>query len=808
MATLALQIVQVRIFSYSINPVYVYMVISLAMLGIGASGTVLSLLPSLRSLRLERALAGCLMGFAASAGLANFAFARLSGFVTADTGLTLISPVTALFFLFVVPYFFSGLGVALVLVSDTERLPRNYFINLIGSGAGCFVVYPFLGRFGAEWVVAAILAFCAVVAAVAWARTSGRHVGWMTGIAVILVLASFVPQRFLPFQPDHSDFYQNLVDEFSEQSGSQIAPKLLFSQWDPVGHVEIFEFPGAYGRFSGDIPAYFFAQDAGAPSNLFGAGSHPRAAKMLGDSSFYGLGTTLRPGGDVLVMGLGGGPDLIAALSAGAGRVTGIEINKAVIDALSGPFRSFLGLPPEDSERFTLVHADGRAFARRFSDRFDVIQMTGADTYAAGSISGSILSENYLYTVEAFEDYFDALKADGILAITRFGVEPFKIVTTASTALLARGVTALSQHFIIVIQGPISVLTLVKAQPFNDAEIARVRSFVTTANAQNLDFSLPAYDVKGFGLQGGLTVLFDPGLVADPLEAETGSAYERLFEPDSDGNLTAASFAFQGLDFSPSTDDRPFFLQFYKLEWPGLAGLFAFHELDNPLAWSVNNYLSIVAQIGLLALLLILGPLVVLRRRGVALAASAPVATYFFAIGMGFMFVEIGLMQRFSLFLGHPNFSISAVLFSLLVFSGLGSWVTGRLRVGLQLRLSVAIAAIVAGVCAFSAFSGSLFNSALGASIEVRIAISIAMLAPIAFFMGMPLPNLLRFTETRYPDFAPWALGVNGFASVLASLATIPLTMALGFQTTFLLGAVAYAIAWLALQVIIRLRPA
>ena len=188
MGTLALQIVQIRVFSYSINPVFVYMVISMALLGIGASGTALSLLPGLRRLPLVPAMAGCLILFALTGTFANLAFARLSSHIDAASGLTLLSPVTGIFVLFTLPYFFSGMGVALLLLSDRKNLGRNYFINLAGNGAGCFVVYPFLPDLGAPGVVMTIFAACGIGAAIAcW--THVRRVAWLASAAAFLLAA-------------------------------------------------------------------------------------------------------------------------------------------------------------------------------------------------------------------------------------------------------------------------------------------------------------------------------------------------------------------------------------------------------------------------------------------------------------------------------------------------------------------------------------------------------------------------------------------------------------------------------------------
>ena len=799
MCTLALEIVQVRIFSYSINPVFVYMVVSLALLGIGASGTVLSLAPSLREIPLERALAVCMMLFAGTAALAFFAFSRLSYLIVADSGLTLFSPVMPIFLLFTVPYFFSGLGIALVLVSDSRNVGRNYFVNLVGSGAGCFIVYPFLRDFGAPAVVLAALLPCALIGSFVCWRVAKSWLPLGALVSLVLLTGLVTADRTLPFAPDRSDFYHLLRDGLTKNSGDEIKTEFHFAEWDPVGKIEIVEFPEPYGLFGEKIPALFFLQDAGAPSFLLNLRAHPEGHAILSQGTFYGLATSLKEGPNVLVMGLGGAPDLLASLAAGASHVTGVEINQAVIDALGRDFRAYLDLPSASSGRLEFVHSDGRAFARRSTETFDIIQMTGADTYAAGAVSGSILSENFLYTIEAFRDYFQALRPDGLLAVTRFGYEPAKVVTTAIKALEEEGIERPISHIIVVRQGFLTTLTLIKKSPFTQAEIARVQQFCLRAAKQSFNVSLPLYDFAGFGLSGGPRMAHFPGEVKSeqPAASTPEALMSGVMQAAQTNRLDAWIEEQEEFDLTPSTDDRPFFLQMSRTSWPTLADLFSANELTNPLAWSLNRYISIVVQISLVALALILGPLIAFRRRGLNLAASLPIAAFFFSIGAGFMFIEIGLMQRFGLFLGHPNFSISTILFSLLFFSGVGSWLSGRWNLNLATTLSLAIGSIGGIVLLLARFSGPLFELFLNYSIESRIAIAVLMLAPLSFFMGMPLPNLLKLVEERRPEFAPWALGVNGFASVMGSLATIPLTVAIGFTATLQLGAACYGVAWL-----------
>jgi len=803
-ATLVLQVVQTRIFSYSINPVFVYMVVSLALLGFGISGTVMAVMPSLRQLDVTRTLTACLLLFGVGAVAANVVFARVSGVVTPATGVSLASPVVPIFLLFTIPYFFAGLGIGLMLLSDPRNVSRNYFINLLGSAAGCFAIYPFLRWLGAERIVLGLALLCVLAASVVMLRYARRWlpIGALASLAIALGMLQ--PERVLPYQPDRADILFALIEAAHAKDPQQWKPNRSFARWDPVGRIELFAFPGRYQYVGGTAPALFFAQDAGAPSYLLGLRDHPELASAMAQGTFYGLATSLRPAADALVVGLGGGPDVIATLAAGARKVTAVEINRAVLDVLSREYRDFLGLPPPGSDRLEFVHADGRGYVRQFSDRFDVIQMTGADTYAASAVCGSLLSENYLYTREAFVDFLGALKPNGLLAMTRFSLEPIKGLTTMIEALREIGVERPERNIVVLTQGGHGnwVTTLVKKTPFSDHEIAEIGRRAAASGALAAQLTLPIFDEIRFGFHDPMEVAYAPGRVVpmrDPNEPPPPYLadprfFQSLFDAAARHDM-ASWLAKNPYDFSPTSDDKPFFFQIQRLRWPSIGELLRSSPIDR-YEWDVTHYLALVVQIALVSLLLILGPLVVLKSRGHSLRASGPLAVYFFAIGVGFILIEIGLMQKCTLFLGHPNYSISTILFSLLVFSGIGSYVSGRWPLSPRATVAVAASAIIALVLAFAAFSQPLFQSALALPIGTRIVIAVATLAPKAFFMGMMFPTCLRMAEERMPSFAPWVWGVNGFASVLGSLATIPLTIALGFNRTLLLAAVAYALAW------------
>lgn len=771
MVTITLQVVQVRIFSYTMNHAFVYMAISLAMVGFGLSGTVISVVPSLRRINPRNGVAGCLALFALTVLLTHMLFARVSDGILPEQGVSVFSITALALISFALPYFFAGTGVALALLSNTSNVGRTYFINLIGSAAGCFAVYPFLPRLGAEGTVIGICAVSALASALGsrarWRALSGA-------LFVALAACMYVPEQVLPFEPDASDQLRAVEAKIEQVTGEPVVAERGFAVWDPVGKIEIFRFPEPFNLFGTEADSLFFTQDAGAGSVLLGVPGHPEMERALARGTLYGLGTRLRPNAEALIIGLGGGPDLLAALANGAKSVVGVEINRGTLAVLQDEYDEFLGLA-DKSDRLEFVHADGRGYVRRIENRFDVLQMTGADTYAASASSGSMLAENYLYTIEAFGEYLRAVKSDGLIAITRFSHEANKVVTTMVEALKRAGVSNPERHIAVVVQGRKWRSVITKRSPFTQAELDELDSICAESVQLGPLCTIPAYTPLGFGFDSPMTVVYKPQLAGSNVAA-----------------LDSAQIG--GYDVTPATDDKPFFFNFKDFREVSIGDLFSKESLDKH-QFDLADYLVIVVQIGLISLLLILGPLVFFKLGGQSLSSGGPLLLYFSGIGIGFMFLEIVLMQKCGLFLGHPNYSISTVLFSLLVFSGLGSFFSNFWGASPSRKIALALCGIAIWAMAFAAFSQGLFSQFLHLPIAARIALLVSVIAPLGFCAGMPFPTCLSVVDKRLPHFSPWAMGANGFASVIASLAAIPLSMIVGFSQTLWFAVGAYAMA-------------
>lgn len=800
--TLVTEVLQVRIFSYSLDPQTVYMAISVALLGFGLSAVILACKPGWRAIDPGRAVAGNLVLFGLATLLSNLLFAATSTYVSAimlmpGTGFTLVNPASLVFLLCATPYFFAGRGIALGILGARGDIGKRYFLNLAASGLGCALVFPLLSRMGAEGAICLVSGAALLVGGISlYPFNKSATVAALAGVMLAAHLGANREQ--FEFAPDFGDFPSGVTRPIMQRYGDAVVPTRTFARWDPIAKVELYEWPGAPHYFHQTVPVQLFTQDAGSISTILGFAGHPSEAQSFARGSNYGAATVLRPGANVLIIGLGGAPDALAALANGASHVTGVDINDAAIAAVEQTAH-ITGLD-QVATQLSLVHADGRGFVETHHNEFDVIQMTGAETWSANYVSGSVLSENYLYTLEGVASLFGALKPDGILAITRFGIEPMRNASTVLASLRAMGITDPGRHVIVLAQGTSTTwgTILAKRTVFTADEIARIEKFVDDSGPYAQANTMPLFDAIAFGINAPMRLIYAPGRsMAAPAADQRVRNYRALIHA-ADENRLAEWAAAQPRNFEPTTDDKPFFFQFERFKLPKMSDLFS-HKQVTPYGWDPSGYIRLTFQFAVVAFILMFLPVFFVGRRAPRSSGSFQAGVCFLGIGLGFMFVEVGLMQKLTLFLGHPNYAISTVLFSILIFAGVGSYASQRAMGSAIAALRWSMPLIALGVVVIILLSTTLLPLAMGLPLVARILIAVLMIAPLAFLMGTPFPTLLTWLEARNTSFAPQALAINGFASVFASLASIPLSSALGFRAVLLIGASIYVLGWLTL---------
>jgi spermidine synthase len=782
LATILFEISLTRVLSFTIWYHFAYVAISTALLGYGASGSLLAARPGIGTRDLAGTLAWCSVGAALSVAVT---LGIISSIPLDPMEITTSNRQAFVFVLYqiavTVPFFFSGLAISLSLRAATASVDRLYFWDLVGAGLGACIAVALMNAVtppGAALIAAAVFA----AAGLAFGPPPDRR-GWMAALLIALALAASLGGR-IPFTPADS---KHLMMHVKRQ---QMTP--VFSHWTALFRTDVVvrdpeltpvsakDEWGISAVAPGNIQPYwgFVTHDATAGTPVYDL----REGRLdFLDHHTLRMPYLVVPSAPrVLVIGVGGGRDIITADRYGASHVTGVELDPVTVELVhDDPFGVSEGL--FQSDRVDLIAGEGRSFVRRTEERFDLIQITGVDTLAAQSSGAYVLAENYLYTVEAFSDYLDRLTPDGMLCVTTghlYDNEPNatgRMVSVAREALLRRGIEQPGRHIAVVTSRRLFANVMVRPTPFTAAQTAAL-----AAEAKRLQFA----------------VLWLPGMPSNAvftgLATATGAERERL--------LAEAKYV-----LTPTTDDSPFFFR-----------LFRWSELDiDPISPVHTTALGqivlalLLISLTVLSVLLILAPLLVFRRRGIQLGSARPfgILVYFLAIGTGFMLFEISLMQRFVLFLGYPTYSLSVTLASLLVFLGMGSWLSrrwiGRERVVLPLGVvGIAILALF-----YMRGLPAIQDATLGAPLMARVALTVAVLAPLGLLLGMFFPLGIRFAAAEHEDLVAWAWGINGCASVTGTVLTVMLAMSFGFTRVWLLSLLVYAAGVAALLVTRTIRP-
>jgi spermidine synthase len=483
----------------------------------------------------------------------------------------------------------------------------------------------------------------------------------------------------------------------------------------------------------------------------------------------------------VLILGAGTGSDVLLSLYHGASRVDAVELNPQMPELVTGTYADFAGHLYDDP-RVRVFTDEARGFVARNRGDYDLIQIGLLDSFGASGAGVQALNESYVYTVEALREYLADLEPGGLLAITRWIKLPprdsVKLIATAIEALRRSGASEPGRRIAMIRSWNTSTL-LVKNGDFTSGEIERIREFARTRS----------FDTAYF-----------PGMRAD--EADH---FIRLGEP----YIYDATFALLGdgaADFlarykfhvEPATDDRPYFFHFFR--WKTLPEVMALRKAGGAglIEWGYLVLVATLAQAAALGLVLILLPLSLVRHAWPA-GTGRRFGFYFLLLGLAFLFVEMAFIQKFILFLSNPLYSVAVVLSGFLLFAGLGSAMSERFAKRLPWQrvspVTVAVAGIAALSLAYLLLLPAIFAQLIGLSGPAKIVTSLLLIAPLAFFMGMPFPLGLERLSASAPGFVPWAWGINGFASVVSAVLATLLAIEFGFQLVIVLALVLYALA-------------
>jgi len=748
-SALLLELALTRLFSVVLFYHFAFLAISIALLGLGAGGVFAHLWKPRINERNTRSLAASCSLLNAVVIVAVLEIV-LHVPVSLDLNAANFLRLSVIYVSSAVPFFLIGLLFSVIFARESSRVTTLYGADLIGGAVACVAVVPLLNWMGAP---NAIL-FAAVVSAMSSVVWSGsinwrRLAVWMSvALAGLIIVNSST----------------HLIDVVWAKGVRR--KNVEFARWNAISRVEVDRNDDGARVIVIDADANTFIMNAD-PAHWAGS----EWEQNLMDSA-PGVVNVLRPRGDYAIIGPGGGVDVLRAVANGSHSVTGIEINPIIANTIMrdryADFAHHLYQRPD-------VHlhvADGRSFIRNAGNNYDVVQMTLVDTWASTAAGAFALSENSLYTTEAFREYFEHLKPEGMIAVTRWEFqeprEALRVLSVAMQALHELGESEISNHFMVISEGDldedgIPVTVLAKKSAFTPSEEAAVQRHLQKYPELKVLYS-PSYAI--------------PGAFSELIKSNDPVSFSRKYT----------------YNVAPVTDNAPFF--FFTLKPAQI-----WRSIGEPGAmdWKVNLGVAVLAMLLLISLLAVVAFLVIPLILQTERAGNPASLLYFVAIGLGYILVEITFIQRFVLFLGHPTYALTVVVFLMLLSSGAGSvlsskWIAKPRAVWVPLLITASV------LMAYVWILPSFLNSLIGAPFPAKFAISALMLAPLGFAMGMPFPAGLRALAAKSGESGEcieWAWAMNAGASVLGSVLAIVIAIQFGLNATLICGAAAYLLALL-----------
>jgi hypothetical protein len=780
-STLMLQLIQTRILSVVAWYHLAFFVISMAMFGLTAGAVWVYL----RNPRFTlRTLASDLSNFSTAFAVATaVCLATQTTLVPMATkSLTSVWSWVELAICISIPFFFSGVIVSLALTRSPFPIGLVYGVDLIGAAVGCLGVLFLLQYTDGPSAILWVGAFGAV-AALLFAHAANRNSGepptnfpsvlrFKKTIAALIAAAALINgMATFGLQPlvvkgRFEDLYTHIFREwnsFSRVAVFQEARGVRPAMWGPSPKFEgwtvdqrVMNIDGDAGttmyRFAGDlVPLGFLRFDV---TNMAYFLPHRTSAAIIG---------------------VGGGRDMLSAALFGVPAITGVEINPIFIKLLTTQpeFVQFNALSKLPSVRF--VNDEGRSWFARTRDHFDLIQMSLIDTWAATGAGAFTLSENGLYTTQALKIFLSRLTSSGVFTVSRWYSptrvqETGRMLSLAVAALIEIGAREPRQHLFLCSEGRIGTL-IISRSPFTDEDL------------KALSDAAREYQYK---------ILLAPDM--EPESEELARIVKASSREELEKYTSNAVF-----DLTPPTDDRPFFFNQFPFRKP-LQALILFRSMygaggqggvyEGNLTATGTLLILFCVALGLVLATIVIPLRPAVKDVGVRLVTSG--TAYFLLIGIGFMTIEIGLLQRTSVYLGHPMYALSVLLFTLILSTGLGSLISERLKLDSFPRFACWASLLAAYVVALPLWLGDLLLAYSGADLLTRAGLCILAIAPAGVMMGFGFPTGMRLVTAIDPRPTPWFWGINGAAGVLASIVAVAISIASGIGATLMLGGICY----------------
>jgi hypothetical protein len=737
---LVLEVSITRIFSAAIWYHFAFVAVSVALVGLGASGLVVQhRVKKLKGKWAENLTIYSAWGIAIFIPITLFVMHALASQV-------IYLPLFMI--LFSVPFFLVGIIISAAFNAFASVAGRLYAADLIGASVGALLVVLFLvltGGEGATLIVGLIAAIGGTIFSRIAKNTKKTVVSLMfVAFALSLIFLNHATQIFaIPTDPTAQ---KDLPIYLREHPGS----KIVKTEWNSFSRIDVIE-GGAGGE--GLVAKVFI--DGGAGTNIISWDGKTESRQELSTWMQY-LPFKMMQDPKVLVIGSGGGRDVVASLVSGSKDVTSVEINPIIYETVKS-YGDRAG--NVYSHEYVRSYVDeGRSFITRSSEKYDIVYVPFVDTWASVSSGGLSVSENFLYTLQGFQQYYDHLTDTGKIVTVRWLIDAPRFISTYAKLLEQNGIPQdqLDRHLIMVTsdsytQDPSVTMVIFSKSPFTDEEIR--------------------FFSQSFSQYGYKPILVPGQIMREPYSALLNGQI----------NLDQFYNMFETKVY-PVTDDNPYFLSFEK-PLPGVVEVLLY------------------ASVGIVAIFLLVPFAWMKRRREEEVGTKkseigiATMIPYFAALGMGFILIELALLQKLILLMGNPTMTFALLLFTLLISSGAGSLLSARIAKNNMKNLVFIIGGIAGLGILYFLFLPPIIYSTIAEPIEAKAAVSIAILAPIGFLMGMPLPTGMRLLKVHRPDYIPWMWAVNGAFSVLGAVLAIALGIMYGSSLAMILGILIYLVA-------------
>jgi hypothetical protein len=767
LATLLLEFTMTRVLSVSLWYHFAFMIISVALLGFGVSGVVFTMSKKLREVKTEKLLTILSMCFGASV-IICFILINLVPFdpfsLFTDSLQFVYLPVYYL--LITIPFFFSGLIISILLTKFKSEISKLYFFDLLGAGLSCFAFVFLIPGFGGNGTILFVAAF-GFLASMVFGYENHKTLALISFILMVIGFSFLIDKdKSLPIRVTENKIYGNYITARPELK--------VFSGWNIISKIDVMKdeesSPDGY-----DVNLAII-DEGNATTNIPNVKRLPPLTKPA-DASNLAFACGKDTADRVFILGSGGGGEVLVSLYHNANEVIGVEINGLLNELISDKLAYWTGPLIKNNKQVKIITDDARSVIRSDKTLNDVI--ISAHTISSSAVSSGAMSmvENYIMTKEAIKDYLNHLKSDGIIYISRPETQVPKLISTFKSADKELGINNDKRNFIVF------------KRPLNDFEISK--SFMAGV----------VYKKNGFNDLEVMNVRYEASMLSldieyDPMGNQEG-VYRELVETNDIESMIKGK-----QNLIPATDDKPFFddnFGFGNFNWVNVKDAFSQDNKailalkDKPVA--EVTLIVMLIQIIVISFLFLLFPLMLMKKEKEQ-KIEKKYLVYFALLGLGYIMLQISMIQKFTLFLGQPVYTMLTVIATMLVASGIGSKFSVLINTKTQRQKVLAVFIFIS---VYSILLGLLnpviFSSFSSAGIIVRILISIVLIFPLGFFMGMPFPigiSLIQDSENRY---VPLAWAVNGFFSVIGTVLTMILAMILGFQIVFILTGILYLIA-------------